>query len=303
MTQITHPTTGAATASPTPPPKPVDILILGAGWSSKFLLPLLTQHDLTHAATTRTGHDSTIPFTFTPDSTSEDPYARLPSAKTVLITFPLKGTGQSETLTSLYARTHEDVATTTRWVQLGSTGIFTAPHWNDDASPHAGDDPYTPGAANQRAVAEDELLALRGAGACVLNLAGLYGGERQPRNWIARVAKSKGDVKGKGALHLVHGNDVARAVVGVVGRFEAVGGKRWIVTDLRVYDWWDLIMSWGGQGTGTVEGMEYQRWVVELIKEEGVRALPREKEALGRVLDGRGFWEAIGSWPGEGRVA
>ena len=156
-------------------------------------------------------------------------------------------------------------------------------------------------------MAEDELLALRGAAACVLNLAGLYGGERQPRNWIARVAKSKGDVKGKGALHLVHGNDVARAVVGVVGKFEAVGGKRWIVTDLRVYDWWDLIMSWGGQGTGKVEGagegMEYQRWVVELIKEEGVRALPREKEALGRVLDGRGFWEAIGSWPGEGRVA
>lgn len=48
--------------------------------------------------------------------------------------------------------------------------------------------------------------------------------------------------------------------------------------------------------------MEYERWVVELMREEGVRALPREKEALGRVLDGRDFCEAIGSWLGEGRV-
>ena len=60
-------------------------------------------------------------------------------------------------------------------------------------------------------------------------------------------------------------------------------------------------MGWGGvEGGGG--GGEYERWVVELMREEGVRALPREKEALGRVLDGRDFWEAIGSWPGEGRV-
>ena len=55
-------------------------------------------------------------------------------------------------------------------------------------------------------------------------------------------------------------------------------------------------MGWGGGGG------ECERWVGELMREEGVRALPREKEALGRVLDGRDFWEAIGSWPGEGRV-
>ena len=59
-----------------------------------------------------------------------------------------------------------------------------------------------------------------------------------------------------------------------------------------------------GKGKGKEKGeqMEYERWVVELMREEGVRALPREKEGLGRLLDGREFWEAIGSWPGEGRV-
>lgn len=150
-------------------------------------------------------------------------------------------------------------------------------------------------------MAEDELLALRGADACVLELAGLYGGERRPRDWVGRVAGCKEAVGRKGAVHLVHGDDVARAVVGVLeGGWGRVGGRRWIVSDLRVYDWWDLIMSWGREGEG--EGREYRKWVVELMREEGVRALPREKEALGRVLDGRGFWEAIGSWPGEGRV-
>ena len=182
-------------------------------------------------------------------------------------------------------------------------GIFNAaPGWNDDSSSPDSLD------ANPRAIAESELLALLGPRACVLNLAGLYGRERQPRKWVKRVVGSKADVKGKGSVHLVHGMDVARGVVGVVGRWESgglgLGGRRWIVSDLRVYDWWDLVMSWGGgeDGDGDGDGDVYRRWVGELMREEGVRALPREKEMLGRLLDGRGFWEAIGRWPGEGRV-
>lgn len=145
----------------------------------------------------------------------------------------------------------------------------------------------------------------------MLNLAGLYGGERQPRNWIRRVAKSKEEVRGKGALHLVSGEDVGRGVVGVLKGWEGVGGKRWIVTDLRVYDWWELMLGWGrgaresarGQGEGEGEESQFEKWVVELMQEEGVRALPRDKEELGRVLDGRAFWNAVGSTPGEGRLS
>jgi hypothetical protein len=59
---------------------------------------------------------------------------------------------------------------------------------------------------NVRAIAEDEL---RDLGACVLDLAGLYGGEHDPKNWVMRVATTKEQVKGKLALHLVHGADVA----------------------------------------------------------------------------------------------
>ena len=208
----------------------------------------------------------------------------------MLITFPLKGEGQSESLTNLYAKTHPEAEV--RWIQLGSTGIFTAQGWNDESSEYDRE--------NTRAVAEDELLALLGSRACVLNLAGLYGGERQPRNWVGRVAKTKEEVRAKGGVHLIHGGDVARGVLLACERWEGVRGRRWIVCDLRSYDWWELVLSWGGEGEG--EGREYEKWVVELMREEGVRALPRDVERLGRRLDGRGFWEAVGGWPESGRL-
>lgn len=308
MTRVAIPPNSTPTASrpSNSASAPVDILILGAGWTSTFLIPLLKSCSLTYAATTRAGHDGTIPFTFDPTSDSEEPYTRLPRAKTILITFPLKGQGEARLLTALYAQTHDGAATgQTRWIQLGSTGIFKGPGWNDSTSPYDTDNP--------RAIAEDELLALLAKRACVLNLAGLYGGERQPRNWLPRVAKSKSDVAGKGALHLIHGRDVARAIIAAHEHFAKVGGKRWILTDLHAYDWWDLFLSWGHYARGKAHAslpdgesggdtLVYERWVLELMEEQGVRALPREKEGLGRLVDGREFWHAVGAWPEEGRV-
>lgn len=279
-----------------PPNEPLNLLILGAGWTSTFLIPLLQTHRITFAATTRTGHSiphllpSTIPFTFDPSSDDPAPYRALPPATTILITFPLKGPRQSTRLVSLYNTAHEeeggeeDPRRRRRWIQLGSTGVWKGGSgWVDRRAPVDGD--------NARAVAEAELLSVLGDRACVLHLAGLWGGERDPRGWVERVARSKADVKGKGALHLVHGEDVARAVVGAMGHWGEVGGERWIVDDLRGWDWWDLILGWKG------EGGEYGKWVLELMEEEGVRALPRGKERLGRVLDGREFWGKVGMVP------
>jgi len=55
-------------------------------------------------------------------------------------------------------------------------------------------------------MAEDELLEL---GGCVLNLSGLWGGERNVRHWVDRVASTKEMLKSKKSLHMVHGEDVA----------------------------------------------------------------------------------------------
>ncbi|KAL9021712.1 MAG: hypothetical protein Q9185_001076 [Variospora sp. 1 TL-2023] len=276
-----------------PSPAPLNLLILGAGWTSTFLLPLLDTNQITYAATTRTGHaiphlPTTIPFTFDPENSDLAPYHALPRATTILITFPLRGPGPSTHLVSLYNTVHGGEKDQRRWIQLGSTGVWKGgSEWVDRHSAIDGENP--------RAVAEEELLSVLGERACVLNLAGLWGGERDPKNWVERVAKCKADVRGKGALHLVHGEDVARGVVGVMGNWEGVGGGRWIVDDLRGWDWWDLILGW--KGKEEEEDGEYAKWVLELMEEEGVRALPRGKEKLGRVLDGREFWGKMGMVP------
>lgn len=270
---------------------PVDFLILGAGWTSQFLIPLLESSSISYAATTTTGHVSygkpTLPFRYDPSSDDSAPYSAIPSAKTVLITFPLKGVNQSKQLVSLYRQAH---GAANQWIQLGSTGIFTDPQWNDHNSSYDKDD--------ARAIAEDELLGLEG---CVLNLAGLYGGERNPQNWVLRVARTKAEVKAKKVVHLIHGRDVARGIIAVHGHFTS--GKRWLLTDLRVNDWWDLILSWGPEVQANAKAdLDYARWVGELMVEEDIRSLPRSVETLGRVLDSRAFWSEMQIWPVMGRV-
>ncbi|KAF2799306.1 hypothetical protein K505DRAFT_321202 [Melanomma pulvis-pyrius CBS 109.77] len=277
-------------------PHTVDILILGAGWTSTFLIPQLETESITHAATTTTGRDGTIPFKFDPESSNEEPYKQLPSARTVLITFPLKGSGPSKHITTLYRSTHGEE---NHWIQLGTSGIF-----NQDSEWSTEDSPYDK--SDVRAIAEDELREC--VGGCVLNLSGLYGGVRKPRMWIPRLAKSKDDVRRRKAVHFVHGEDVARAIIATHGNFTP--GKRWVLADLRVYDWYDLIMSFsamtGDEGEGVEEAEQrllFGKWVGELMIEEGVKALPRELSMLGRKLDSRGFWREMGIWPRHRRLA
>lgn len=203
-------------------PSEVSILVLGAGWTSTFLLPLLESRDISYAATTTTGRDGTIKFKFDHDDSSNDQYYSLPKAKTILITFPLKGTGQSKHLVSSYIATHshggDGSLASFQFIQLGSTGIWQIPQPDTWVTRHSIYDK-----TNARAIAEDELLTL---GGCVLNLAGLWGGSRQVRNWLGRVLKSKQVLKEKGSLHLIHGLDVSRAIVAVHEKFTA--GERWV---------------------------------------------------------------------------
>ncbi|KAI1428092.1 hypothetical protein F5Y12DRAFT_733595 [Xylaria sp. FL1777] len=277
----------------------VSLLILGAGWTSIFLIPLLKDEGIKYAATTTNGRNGTIPFRFDPQSDDTTPFAALPAAKTVLITFPLEGEGPAARLVSAYAATHPNT-TDVHYILFGVTSIWNGSGWQDENSPY--DD------ANPRAVAENELM--RNASASVLSLAGLYGADRQPRNWVHRVITSKEGLKAKGALHVVHGEDVARAVVALHRRFTPK--KRWILCDMHVYDWWDLVEDWATQalsaGPGTVSEAEMKKqndllaWVGELMVEEDVRALPRDASSVGRRLDGRGFWHYMGIWPTQGRI-
>ncbi|KAL2207084.1 hypothetical protein CC79DRAFT_1271771 [Sarocladium strictum] len=292
-------------------PSPVEFLILGAGWTSQYLIPELKRETIDFAATTTDGRDGTIPFKFDPESEDLAPFKPLPDAKTVLITFPLKGKGQSRLLTSNYLNSRSSGRhVKPHFIQFGATSIWTGPGWSDDQSPYNKEDP--------RATAEDELLNDSNVSATVLNLAGLYGGTRQPRDWLSRVIKSKDDLKKKGALHVIHGEDVARAVVAVHRNKGNASGKRYLICDMHVYDWWDLAQDWTllrlresqeREMEGTDENEEIRqksqamlRWVHELMIEEGVKALPRDASAVGRALDGRRFWRDMGILPIRGRI-
>jgi hypothetical protein len=285
----------------------VDLLILGAGWTSSFLIPLLQQRNYTFAATTTDGRSvegsDTIKWRFDPDSKDGSNLGSLPLAKHVLITFPLTSAEQTDFLVKSYLDGRSKHRDNIHFIQLGSTGIWQiaqATLWVTRKSPYNHSMP--------RAIAEDALLKHDG---CVLNLAGLWGGPRDPSDWVGRVAKTKEDVKGKKSLHLVHGLDVSRAIVAVMRDWKTAKGQRWMLTDGFVYDWWALFAGWADKskkGDAETSGdkvddmpSDQARWVYELMHEERVWALPRSMNALGRAYYSD-FWTTFGLAPLKARV-
>jgi hypothetical protein len=304
----------------------LDYLILGAGWTSTFLIPLLNSKGLSYASTSTTGRDDTIEWKYDPDQSDPKYFGILPSARNIVIVFPLTDKGSSKRLTSSYIATHPRLEGKVRFMQLGSSGIYQIPDqplWIDRHSRYDTSKP--------RAIAEDELLTL---GGCVLNLSGLWGGQRHPRNWVDKVGKTKDQVQSKTSLHLVHGDDVAIAILAVFehwdrGEKEArdCAGQRWLVTDGFVYDWWSLFARWSHPEpaassssssttittttsttppassstptpASTPPPSQQSRWVFELMEsDDRVKALPRSSELLGRCYDSREFWRVFGVSP------
>jgi len=311
------------------PATQVEFLILGTGWASEFLITLLKSSEVSFAATSRDGREGTIPFNFDPSSGDVEQYKSLPDATTVLITFPV--TENVKALVDGYNRTRSGIGDVgANWIQLGSTGSFAqvrlclAPltlfsYGNDVSKQVAGwVDRHTDIEPVPRSVQETELFKC--ASATVLHLAGLWGGKRNPVHWVQKIAPNKSALAAKvgfafscynslishpigspqGSLHLVHGEDVARSILAAHRNFDRLGGQRWCLTDLRVYDWWELVSSWTPSAqNGECDATENPRlWVKQLMAERGVRALPRPSEHMGRTLDSREFWEAVGITPG-----
>ncbi|TFK71497.1 hypothetical protein BDN72DRAFT_837545 [Pluteus cervinus] len=225
----------------------IDLLVLGAGWTSTFLLPLCSEQSISVAATSRTGRDSTIAFDFDPESDDLTPFRRLPNTKTILIVFPITKPGK---LVRLYEESRTtNLENEVRFIQLVATSVPAAviggnAGWFDRHSP------------------------------LVSNAPGLWGGQQDARNWVGRIAPTKEALKDKGALHMIHGPDVSRAILAVHANFDKASGQRWLLTDGRVYDWWDLASAWGSQSQ-TGSGLDdhghgpQAAWVWELMKEEG----------------------------------
>jgi hypothetical protein len=109
---------------PLPSAAQVELLILGAGWTSEFLIPLLKSNEVSFAATSRNGREGTVPFSFDPSSENIEQYKSLPDAATVLITFPI--TENVRVLVDGYHKTRSRIGggVGVNWIQLGSTGSF-----------------------------------------------------------------------------------------------------------------------------------------------------------------------------------
>ncbi|GAC98187.1 epoxide hydrolase [Pseudozyma hubeiensis SY62] len=286
----------------------VDVLLLGSGWTGSFLIPLLKHTRLTYAYTSRSPPDEKQPhddhkiqFELT-DPVTRESLEPLPRASTVVIIFPIKNLQQVDDLVNEY----QDLHGPTRWVQLGSTGIW-GPGRSSSSSPF--DTTNARAAAEQRLLDITSLSASKQAGAAaVLNLAGLYGDQRQPRNFASRVGASKELLSMKGSVHFVHGQDVARAILLLHNSNRAGWGRRWIVSDTKVYDWWQLFRflrpALPEHPDDSPETA--QRWVRELMNENKVDTLPRPiaespgqnlPRYLERALEGHEFWDLFGEKP------
>ncbi|KAJ3279526.1 hypothetical protein HDU79_000485 [Rhizoclosmatium sp. JEL0117] len=276
----------------------VELLILGLGWTGTYVAEECRKDNVSFAGTTRDGRNGSIAFAFDPLNTDPTPFAVLPPATTVLITFPLLSEVAAERLTRFYADTHGG-AGKTRWILLGSTGNYgpigtSGGPWCDRHSPLIN--------LADRNKGEARILELYPQSATVLHLAGLYDEKtRNPRNFIARIAGTKAAVADRKSVHYIHGVDVARAVIAVHRNWRS-GEARWIITNMRVYDWWDFLGSAVPTGWVAKEGLgedqpTHWAWVLELMKEQGVKALPRSVEELGKGISSREFWETFGILP------
>jgi nucleoside-diphosphate-sugar epimerase len=208
----------------------VSVLLLGSGWTSQFLLPVLKSKSISYAYTKRAASSidaNVIPFEVIKEGRQDiSSFEALPTAELVVVVFPLSSNTIVDDIISSYEKAK---ACQPAWLALGSTGAWSK---GVISSSH----PLVEG--NARAASETHLLSLNSKErpTAVLNLAGLYGGVRNPAKFAKKVADSIEKLEHKTSLHLVHGNDVAHAIVGM---WEALGdpqqkeklwGKRWIVT-------------------------------------------------------------------------
>lgn len=119
----------------------VDILLLGSGWTSQFVIPLFEEHSIKSAFTTRSSNPSLnsqskcysfkLPDEPLPDDDVEseqtvqeiqDACQVLPSAKMIVQVFPCKSRERVRNLVKAYHQSHPGQRVD--WVQLGSTGAW-----------------------------------------------------------------------------------------------------------------------------------------------------------------------------------
>jgi hypothetical protein len=208
----------------------VSILLLGSGWTSQFVIPALKAASISFAYTRRAPISSdvgAIPFEAVREGQQKAAaFQALPQAEMVVVIFPLTSAEFIQDIVTTY---EEAKQCQPAWLGLGSTSA-----WSKGVSTSSTPILKT----NARAVSEEGLLSMHTSSrsTAVLNLSGLYGGKRNPANFAKKVGETMEKLEEKTSLHLVHGKDVAQAIIGMWDALQdpyrkvSAWGKRWIVT-------------------------------------------------------------------------
>ncbi|KAJ2332812.1 hypothetical protein GGH91_006081 [Coemansia sp. RSA 2671] len=259
------------------------VLVLGQGFVGKYLADLLSTHGVEYTSTTTSGRDNTLKWCASDDA------ALLPAAETVVVTFPLQGQAEARRLTTEYLHHHRKAhgdAYSPFWVYLGSTRPFketpSTRHTKPDLS-----------AGGSRVEAEEYII---GNGGCVLNLAGLWGGDRVPEKW-ARFYGTKDKLRERlkdRSLHLVHGADVARAIYAIVTSTDRAArfAGRWLVSDDTVYDALQIFIG-AEHIRGFVEELLSETEVRELLSATRIDDIAVGPSAVTRRIDASHFWSQL----------
>ncbi|KAJ2794589.1 hypothetical protein H4S07_006715 [Coemansia furcata] len=262
------------------------VLVLGQGFVGKYLVDILESSGIDYASTTTSGRDGTIKWRVS-DATHS---STLPAAESIVVTFPLQGEVEARRLITEYLHHHRKVhgdAYNPFWVYLGSTRPFK----ETPSTCHSKPDLV---AGGLRVEAEEYVVG--SCNGCVLNLAGLWGGDRVPEKW-ARFYASKDKLRNRlkdRSLHLVHGADVARAIYAIVGNSDKSSqfAGRWLVSDEMVYDALQIFI-------GAEHIQEYLR---ELLEEAEVREMLSASKlddiemgpsAVTKRIDASHFWSRL----------
>ncbi|KAJ2579929.1 hypothetical protein GGH95_002856 [Coemansia sp. RSA 1836] len=267
------------------------VLVLGQGFVGKYLVELLKARDVDYASTTTTGRDGTIEWRL-PEQTDDDTYdpPMPPAAESVVVTFPLKGEAEARRLIAGYLQHHRKVhgsAYTPFWVYLGSTRPFK----DTPSTRHTKPDMA---AGGSRVEAEEYIISVHGG--CVLNLAGLWGGERVPEKW-ARFYSDKEQLRGRlkdRSLHLIHGADVARAIYVIVEHKDKASlfAGRWLVSDERVYD--ALQIFAGAEHVRSfLEDLLGEHGVREMLGADKIDDIEMGASAVTTRIDSSHFWSQL----------
>ncbi len=223
------------------------LIILGCGYTGKFILPLTVQRGTTTWATSRnpTQQLATVP----PSQRLEFDLARpatwdhLPTGADLIWCFP------ATPLSVVQQWTGTQRSRFNRLVVLGSTSAYEAaddstdypPPWIDETAPIDRTKPRVQGEEYLR----NEL------GAILLRVAGIYGPGRNPLDWIkqGRIGPSKKYV------NLIHGEDLAAICLAAIER--GTPSDVYNVSDGAPYTWKEICdraqQRWGVTSSAITE--------------------------------------------------